>query len=61
MVRTGAVDINVGINRLSDGRLVGEVDFEGVRNSVSKSFVSRRKAAGSADARRGEATTTRMI
>ena len=30
-------------------------------NSVSKSIVSRREAAGSADARQGEATTTRMI
>jgi hypothetical protein len=29
--------------------------------SVSKSFVSRREAAGSAVARQGEATTTRMI
>jgi hypothetical protein len=29
--------------------------------SVSKSFVSRREAAGSAPARQGEATTTRMI
>jgi hypothetical protein len=29
--------------------------------SVSKAFVSRRKAAGSAVARPGEATTTRMI
>jgi hypothetical protein len=31
------------------------------RNSISKSFVSRREAAGSANARQGEATTTRMI
>jgi fido (protein-threonine AMPylation protein) len=30
-------------------------------DSISKSFVSRRKAEGSADARQGEATTTRMI
>jgi hypothetical protein len=30
-------------------------------NSISKSCVSRREAAGSADARQGEATTTRMI
>jgi hypothetical protein len=30
-------------------------------DSVSKSFVSRREAAGSAVARQGEATTTRMI
>jgi len=27
MVRTGAVVIDVGINRLADGRLVGDVDF----------------------------------
>jgi methylenetetrahydrofolate dehydrogenase (NADP+)/methenyltetrahydrofolate cyclohydrolase len=30
MVRSGAVVIDVGINRLPDGRLVGDVDFEGV-------------------------------
>jgi methylenetetrahydrofolate dehydrogenase (NADP+)/methenyltetrahydrofolate cyclohydrolase len=30
MVRTGAVAVDVGINRLSDGRLVGDVDFDGV-------------------------------
>jgi len=30
-------------------------------DSISKSFVSRREAAGSADVRQGEATTTRMI
>jgi methylenetetrahydrofolate dehydrogenase (NADP+)/methenyltetrahydrofolate cyclohydrolase len=30
MVRTGAVVIDVGINRLADGRLVGDVDFAGV-------------------------------
>jgi methylenetetrahydrofolate dehydrogenase (NADP+)/methenyltetrahydrofolate cyclohydrolase len=35
MVRSGAVVIDVGINRLSDGRLVGEVDFEGVRKKAS--------------------------
>ncbi len=35
MVRTGAVVIDVGINRLSDGRLVGDVDFEGVRRKAS--------------------------
>ncbi len=35
MVRTGAVVIDVGINRLSDGRLVGDVDFEGVRKKAS--------------------------
>ncbi|MGN6569853.1 MAG: bifunctional methylenetetrahydrofolate dehydrogenase/methenyltetrahydrofolate cyclohydrolase, partial [Pseudolabrys sp.] len=30
MVKTGAVVIDVGINRLPDGRLVGDVDFVGV-------------------------------
>ena len=35
MVRTGAVVINVGINRLEDGKLVGNVDFEGVRAKAS--------------------------
>lgn len=30
MVKTGAAVIDVGINRLPDGRLVGDVDFEGV-------------------------------
>mgnify|MGYP002622441515 CR=1 FL=1 len=31
MVKPGAVVIDVGINRLDDGRLVGDVDFEAVR------------------------------
>jgi methylenetetrahydrofolate dehydrogenase (NADP+) / methenyltetrahydrofolate cyclohydrolase len=35
MVRTGSVVIDVGINRLPDGRLVGDVDFEGVRRKAS--------------------------
>jgi methylenetetrahydrofolate dehydrogenase (NADP+)/methenyltetrahydrofolate cyclohydrolase len=35
MVRTGAVVIDVGINRLADGRLVGDVDFEGVKEKAS--------------------------
>ena len=35
MVRTGAVVIDVGINRLADGRIVGDVDFEGVREKAS--------------------------
>ena len=35
MVRTGVVVIDVGINRLSDGRLVGDVDFEGVAAKAS--------------------------
>ena len=35
MVRTGAVVIDVGINRLPSGRLVGDTDFEGLRKKVS--------------------------
>jgi methylenetetrahydrofolate dehydrogenase (NADP+)/methenyltetrahydrofolate cyclohydrolase len=35
MVRTGAVVIDVGINRLPSGRLVGDVDFEGVSKKAS--------------------------
>jgi methylenetetrahydrofolate dehydrogenase (NADP+)/methenyltetrahydrofolate cyclohydrolase len=35
MIKTGAVVIDVGINRLPDGRLVGDVDFEGVRQKAS--------------------------
>jgi methylenetetrahydrofolate dehydrogenase (NADP+) / methenyltetrahydrofolate cyclohydrolase len=35
MVRTGAVVIDVGINRLKDGTLVGDVDFEGVAAKAS--------------------------
>lgn len=35
MVKTGAVVIDVGINRLPDGRLVGDVDFEGVSQKAS--------------------------
>jgi methylenetetrahydrofolate dehydrogenase (NADP+) / methenyltetrahydrofolate cyclohydrolase len=35
MVKTGAVVIDVGINRLPDGRIVGDVDFEGLRQKVS--------------------------
>jgi len=35
MVRTGAVVIDVGINRLPDGRLVGDVDFAGVARKAS--------------------------
>ena len=30
MVKTGAVVIDVGINRLPDGRIAGDVDSEGV-------------------------------
>lgn len=35
MVKTGAVVIDVGINRLPGGKLVGDVDFEGVRQKAS--------------------------
>ena len=35
MVRTGAAVIDVGINRLPDGRLVGDVDFESVRQKAA--------------------------
>jgi methylenetetrahydrofolate dehydrogenase (NADP+)/methenyltetrahydrofolate cyclohydrolase len=35
MVKTGAVVIDVGINRLADGSLAGDVDFEGVRQKAS--------------------------
>ncbi len=35
MIRKGAVVIDVGINRLPDGRITGDVDFEGVREKAS--------------------------
>ena len=35
MVKTGAVVIDVGINRLPDGRLVGDVDFSGLLKKAS--------------------------
>lgn len=35
MVRNGAVVIDVGINRRAYGKLVGDVDFEGVRQKAS--------------------------
>nr|PZN70038.1 MAG: bifunctional methylenetetrahydrofolate dehydrogenase/methenyltetrahydrofolate cyclohydrolase FolD [Pseudomonadota bacterium] len=35
MVKEGVVVIDVGINRLPDGRIVGDVDFEGVRQKAS--------------------------
>jgi methylenetetrahydrofolate dehydrogenase (NADP+)/methenyltetrahydrofolate cyclohydrolase len=35
MVRPGAVVIDVGTNRLPDGRLVGDVDFTGVREKAA--------------------------
>jgi methylenetetrahydrofolate dehydrogenase (NADP+) / methenyltetrahydrofolate cyclohydrolase len=36
MVKPGAVVIDVGINRLPDGKLVGDVDFAGVRSVAAK-------------------------
>ena len=35
MVKSGAVVIDVGINRLPDGRVVGDVDFDGVKQKAS--------------------------
>ena len=35
MVKTGAAVIDVGYNRLPDGRIVGDVDFEGVKAKAS--------------------------
>jgi methylenetetrahydrofolate dehydrogenase (NADP+)/methenyltetrahydrofolate cyclohydrolase len=35
MVKPGAVVIDVGINRLPDGKLAGDVDYEGVREVAS--------------------------
>lgn len=35
MVKRGAVVIDVGINRLPDGRLVGDVDFDAVKEKAS--------------------------
>ncbi len=35
MVKEGAIVIDIGINRLEDGRLVGDVDFENVSQKAS--------------------------
>lgn len=35
MVKEGAVVVDVGINRLENGKLVGDLDFEGLQNKVS--------------------------
>jgi methylenetetrahydrofolate dehydrogenase (NADP+)/methenyltetrahydrofolate cyclohydrolase len=35
MVKTGAVVIDVGINRLPNGQLVGDADFEGLQGKAS--------------------------
>ena len=34
MVKQGAVVIDVGINRLDDGKLVGDVDFKSVKEKA---------------------------
>jgi methylenetetrahydrofolate dehydrogenase (NADP+)/methenyltetrahydrofolate cyclohydrolase len=36
MVKPGAVVVDVGINRLADGTLAGDVDFDGVREVASR-------------------------
>ena len=35
MIRTEAVVVDVGINRLPDGKLIGDVDFAGVSKVAS--------------------------
>ena len=35
MVKEGAVVVDIGINRLDDGRLVGDCDFEGMKEKVA--------------------------
>lgn len=35
MIKEGAIVIDIGINRLSDGRLVGDVDFDSVSKKTS--------------------------
>ena len=35
MVKEGAVVIDVGVNRLEDGKLVGDVDFDGMKDKVA--------------------------
>lgn len=35
MVKPGAVVIDVGINRMDDGKLCGDVDFESVKSVAS--------------------------
>jgi len=35
MVKDGAIIVDIGINRLDDGRLVGDVDFENVNSKCS--------------------------
>ena len=35
MVKEGAIVVDVGINRLENGKLVGDADFEGLQSKVS--------------------------
>ncbi len=35
MIKTGAVVIDVGINRTDDGKICGDVDFENVKEKCS--------------------------
>jgi methylenetetrahydrofolate dehydrogenase (NADP+)/methenyltetrahydrofolate cyclohydrolase len=35
MVKEGTVVIDVGVNRLENGKLVGDVDFEGMKDKVA--------------------------
>lgn len=35
MVKDGAIVIDVGINRLDDGKLVGDADFENLKEKAS--------------------------
>ena len=35
MVKEGAIVVNIGINKLDNGKLVGDVDFENVSKKVS--------------------------
>ena len=35
MVKKGATIIDVGINRMEDGKLLGDTDFENIKDKVS--------------------------
>ena len=41
MVRSGAVVVDVGVNRLPDGKLAGDVDFEAVETWPRQSLPCR--------------------
>ena len=49
MVKTGAVVIDVGINRLPDGRLIGDVDFQACSAGVLHHAGARRRRADDRD------------